>query len=54
VTISIGLAERAVGETGHGLMDRADAALYFSKRNGRNMVSIAAGIPAAAAETKAA
>ncbi|KPF79277.1 diguanylate cyclase [Brevundimonas sp. AAP58] len=39
VTISAGLAQRRPGETGTELLDRADAALYASKRNGRNMVT---------------
>jgi len=39
VTISAGFAERAAGETPAALMERADAALYNSKRNGRNRVS---------------
>jgi diguanylate cyclase len=39
VTISAGLATRHPGETGSALLDRADAALYASKRNGRNQVT---------------
>lgn len=39
VTISAGLAQRRPGETGSSLLDRADAALYASKRTGRNKVT---------------
>lgn len=39
VTISAGLAQRRPGETGADLLDRADGALYASKRGGRNRVS---------------
>ncbi len=35
-TISIGVAQLAAGETVDSWMKRADAALYFSKNNGRN------------------
>jgi diguanylate cyclase len=41
ITVSAGFAERRVGETPTSLMDRADAALYASKRAGRNRVSCA-------------
>ena len=41
VTISAGYAERMAGETLHSLVDRADSALYTSKRSGRNRVTAA-------------
>ena len=41
VTISSGVAQITIGaETGEQAISRADAALYFSKENGRNRVSI--------------
>ncbi len=39
VTISAGLAQRRPGESGSSLLDRADEALYVSKRSGRNLVT---------------
>lgn len=39
VTISIGYAVRNGSETAHALVERADAALYGSKRAGRNRVT---------------
>jgi diguanylate cyclase len=43
ITISSGCAERRRGEAGHSVMERADVALYTSKRSGRNRVTIADG-----------
>jgi diguanylate cyclase len=42
VTISMGVAERHKGESASNLIERADAALYQSKINGRNRLTIAA------------
>jgi len=39
VTISIGIARLQPGDTPQGFVERADACLYASKRNGRNQVS---------------
>ena len=41
VSVSAGYAERHAGESAHSLMERADAALYVSKRSGRNRVTAA-------------
>ena len=41
VSVSAGYAERRAGESAHSLMERADAALYVSKRSGRNRVTAA-------------
>jgi diguanylate cyclase len=49
VTLSAGLAERHSGESPASLVERADAALYASKRGGRNRTSAADPISAAAA-----
>ncbi len=48
VTISSGLATRHEGESGVCVMERADAALYASKRGGRNRVTNAERVAAAA------
>ena len=48
VTISAGLASRREGETGSCVMERADEALYASKRTGRNRVTNGEKLPAAA------
>jgi diguanylate cyclase len=48
VTVSVGLAERAPGEPAAALIERADAALYASKRGGRNRSTAAPPIAAAA------
>jgi diguanylate cyclase len=39
VTVSIGLARLQPGDTPQGFVERADACLYASKRNGRNQVT---------------
>lgn len=41
ITISVGVAEYAPGEDLHELIERADAALYTAKHNGRNQVAAA-------------
>ncbi len=48
VSVSIGLAEARPGESAHALMERADAALYVSKRSGRNRVTLSEDIADAA------
>ena len=49
ITVSAGLAELTAGESMDSLIGRADEALYASKRNGRNRVTIAQSNPAASA-----
>jgi diguanylate cyclase len=39
VTVSVGVAGFQAGDTPQGLVERADACLYASKRNGRNQVT---------------
>ncbi len=39
VTVSMGIARLQAGDTPQGLLERADACLYSSKRNGRNQVT---------------
>ncbi|EGF90420.1 diguanylate cyclase GGDEF domain protein [Asticcacaulis biprosthecium C19] len=41
VTISAGIAQRTHAEDAFDLLDRADKALYLSKNNGRNKVTVA-------------
>lgn len=48
VTLSAGFAHRRPGETACGLLERADAALYTSKRTGRNRVTSADRVDKAA------
>jgi len=48
ITISAGIAERKAGEPPASLIERADSALYASKRGGRNRTSCADPIAAAA------
>ena len=50
VTISIGVAEIAAGETMERAVDRADGALYQAKGDGRNCVHVAHSDGAAATE----
>ena len=40
VTVSVGVAQAATGDSAEGLVGRADAALYRSKAEGRNRVSV--------------
>lgn len=47
VTISAGIAQREFGEDAFDLVDRADKALYESKNNGRNKVTVAGAMRAA-------
>jgi len=54
ITISIGVAQLAPGETGEAAIRRADACLYGAKHNGRNMVINQNDARMAALETTAA
>jgi diguanylate cyclase len=49
ITVSLGVAGRKPHEKGSDLTERADAALYASKRGGRNRTSLDDGASAAAA-----
>jgi diguanylate cyclase len=48
VTISAGYAQRRKGETAHAFLERADEALYASKRGGRNRLTNADALEQAA------
>jgi diguanylate cyclase len=48
ITVSSGIAERAPGEPSVNLVERADNALYASKRSGRNRTTVAEPPPATA------
>jgi diguanylate cyclase len=48
VTISVGVAQRVRGEPPHALLERADEALYASKRGGRNRITKAEALDRAA------
>lgn len=41
ITVSLGVAQRVRGETRDGFIERADGALYASKRGGRNRATLA-------------
>ena len=42
VTVSVGIAQLTRGESGESLLQRADQALYVAKREGRNLLRLAA------------
>jgi diguanylate cyclase len=48
ITVSAGFAERRPGEAAHAILERADEALYASKRGGRNRTTRAGSIADAA------
>jgi diguanylate cyclase len=48
VTLSAGFAQRRPGETASSLLERADTALYASKRAGRNRITDAERLDQAA------
>ena len=48
ITVSAGFAERRPGEGAHAILERADEALYASKRGGRNRTTRAGSIADAA------
>jgi len=54
ITISIGVAQLASGETSDSVVRRADACLYVAKHNGRNLVVNESDERVAALETSAA
>lgn len=45
VTLSVGVAVAAPGDTLEALLERADAAMYTAKRAGRNQISVAGDAP---------
>lgn len=51
ITMSIGVARLSVGESVAQLIQRADSALYFAKRNGRNRVASEDELPEASPKT---
>ena len=48
MTLSAGFAQRRPGETASALLERADTALYASKRAGRNRITNAERLDQAA------